>query len=268
MKFRTHSMIDKEEWLTFKYQSMFKIMILFVSVSPNTPWRNGFQHGLKRLKKISIFSNLGSQNLRLKKSLWDQCQSPTGIGPITLPEVNLDAYLVWQSLESYQLRTSMLDAGWLISGWCSSSLRDLEEVLDIKDQSSSITINSTLELCWIIQISSGGTWLEFSQRTHQFQIHTENGELDNNQYSINTIRPVTDTESESQDTFLGMDLKTNQLCHILWTLEQMLLTVPSRETAIQLPHLSEDRTLGLSSYYARSYFRPSWINTSLFMQGT
>merc|ERR1711865_74808 len=87
----------------------------------------------------------------------------------------------------------------------------------------------------------------FSQRTLQFQIPIENGELDNSQSSINTTRLATDIESESQDTFLGMVLKTNLSCHILWMLEPMSSTVLSREIAIQPQHSSDYRTQGLFS---------------------
>ena len=68
---------------------------------------------------------------------------------------------------------------------------------------------------------------------------TTSGESDKLQFSINTIKLVTDIEQESQDMFLGMVLKINQLCHILWTLEPMSSTVPSRETATLLHNLNE-----------------------------
>ena len=238
--YRTHSMIEWEEWLTIKLLSTLRTTTWFVSVSPSTPWRNGFQHGPKRPRRISIFSHPGSQRARLKTSLWDQSPSPTGTGPIMPPEANLESSLVWLLSESSQSRTSTSDAGYLTSTLCSSSLRDSEEVWDIKDQLWCTTISSMLELWWTIQISSGGTLLEFSQRTHQFQMLIESGELDKLQSSINTTRPVTDTELESQDMFHGTALKINQSCHILWMLVQMLSTVPSRETATPLPHSSED----------------------------
>ena len=69
---------------------------------------------------------------------------------------------------------------------------------------------------------------------------TENGEQDKLQSSINTTRPVTDTGSESQDIFLGMDHRTNQSCHILLIKAVTLSTVLSREIATQQPHLSEN----------------------------
>jgi hypothetical protein len=61
---------------------------------------------------------------------------------------------------------------------------------------------------------------------------TTSGESDKLQFSINTIKLVTDIEQESQDMFLGMVLKINQLCHTLSIKDPMLLTVPLRETAI------------------------------------
>ena len=240
-------MIDKEEWLTTKLLNTFKIMTLFVSVSLSITWKNGFLLGPRRPKKISIFFNLGSQRAKLRKSLLDQCLNQTGTGLTTPLEDKLDASLVWPWLENSQLRISILDAGWPTSTWSSLYRRDSEEVWDTKGQLSSTTISSTQELCWTTQISSGGTSAEFFQRTLQCQIPTESGEPDNNQYSINTTRPVTDTELESQDTFLGMDLRTNQLCHILWMLVPMSTTVPSRETATQQPLSSEYRTQVLFS---------------------
>jgi len=232
-------MIEWEEWLTIRPLSTLRTTTWFVSVSPSTPWRSGFQAGPTRPRRISIFSHPGSQKARLKTSLSDQSPSPTGTGPTTPPEVNLESSLDWLLSESSQLRTSTSDAGCLTSTWCSSFLRDSEEVSDTKDQLSCTTISSTLELWWTIQISSGGTLPEFSQRTHQFQMPTESGELDKLQYSINTTRPVIDTELESQDMFHGTVLKINQSCHILSMLVQMLSTVPSRETATPLPHSSE-----------------------------
>jgi hypothetical protein len=68
---------------------------------------------------------------------------------------------------------------------------------------------------------------------------TTSGESDKLQFSINTIKLVTDTEQESQDMFLGMVLKINQSCHISSIKDPMLLTVPSRETAIPLLLLSD-----------------------------
>ena len=68
---------------------------------------------------------------------------------------------------------------------------------------------------------------------------TTSGESDKLQFSINTIKLVTDTEQESQDMFLGMVLKINQLCHTSSIKDPMLLTVPSRETATPLLLLSD-----------------------------
>lgn len=198
-------------------------------------WRSGFQAGLQRLNMILISLHLGSQNQDMRKSLSDQLPNQTGTGLTMPPELKLDAFLVSPSLENSQLKTSISDVGCPTSGWCSSFPKVLEEDSDIKDHWSSTVINSTTVLLWTTQISSGGTWQECCQRTHQFQTHTENGEQDKLQSSINTIRPVTDTESESQDMFLGMVLRTNQSCHILLIKAVMLSTVPSRETATPPP---------------------------------
>ena len=102
-----------------------------------------------------------------------------------------------------------------------------------------MVLNSIIELYLITQTSSGGTWLEYYQRTHQFQMLTTNGEWDKLQYSINITKLVTDIEQESQDMFLGMVQWTNQLCHILLTKEVMFLTVLLREIAILLLLLSD-----------------------------
>ena len=202
-------------------------------------WKSGFLAGLQKQSMILISLLRGSQNQDMKKLLSDQSQNLTGIGLIMLQEHKLDAFLVLLSLESFQLRTSILDAGYHTSGWCSLFQKVLEEDSDIKDHWLSTVINSITELLWTIQISFGGTWQEFFQRTHQFQTLIENGEQDKLQSSINTTRPVTDTGSESQDMFLGMVLKTNQSCHILLIKAVMLSMVPSRETATLPPLLSD-----------------------------
>lgn len=69
------------------------------------------------------------------------------------------------------------------------------------------------------------------------------GELDKLQFSINTIKLATDTELESQDTFLGMVLKINQSCHTSSIKDPMSPTVPSRETATLLLLLSDSISL-------------------------
>ena len=74
---------------------------------------------------------------------------------------------------------------------------------------------------------------------------TTSGELDKLQFSINTIKLVTDIEQESQDMFLGMVLKINQLCHTSSIKVPMFLMVPSRETAILLQLLSDPNIFGI-----------------------
>ena len=114
--------------------------------------------------------------------------------------------------------------------WFSSCLEVLAEVWDTRDQSSSTTIDFTSVLSSTTQTCSGGIFVAYYLATHQFQMRTESGVLDKLQCSISTIVLYTDTEWESQDTFLGMDRCRSQWCHTLWIREQMSSTVPSRET--------------------------------------
>ena len=241
MKFRTPMMIDKEEWSIIKWLITFKIMIWFALVYHHMKLKSGFHPGLQKLNMILMFWHLGSkiQKIMLIKLSGDQQRNQTGIGQIMLPELKLDAFWVWLLLESFQSKTFTLDAGSPMPIWCSLSLKVLEEVWDIKDQLCFTIINSTWELLWTIQISSGGIFPEFSQRTHLCQMLTESGEQDNSQSSISITRLAIDTEWESQDTCLGTDPWTSQLCLTLWMLVPMSSMEHSRETATQSLDSSE-----------------------------
>jgi len=232
-------MIDKEDsWIT-KLQITLRTTNSSVLVCLLTRSKSGFHHGHLKQRRNLISSPHGSQETKSTKSSWDQLKSPTGTGLTMQAELNSDAFLVLQWLESFQLRISTSDAGFHTHTWCSSYQRDSEEVLDTRDQSCSTIIDSTRGLYWISQIFTGGMCAEFFQRTHQFQMPTESGELDRLQSSINTIRSVIDTEWESLDIFHGMDLCPSQLCHISSIRDPMSSTVPSRETPTLPQHLSD-----------------------------
>ena len=72
-------------------------------------------------------------NRNMRKSLLDQPQNLTGIGPIMLQEPNSDVFWVLLLLESFQLRTSISDVGCHTFGSCSSYQKVLEEDSDTKD---------------------------------------------------------------------------------------------------------------------------------------
>ena len=232
-------MIDREDSWTIKLQITLRTMNLFALVYLLTRLKNGFHHGHLKQRRNLISSLHGSQETKSTKFSLDQLRNLTGIGLTTPVELNSDAPLVLLLSEKCLLRISTSDAGSHTHTWCSSSQRDSEEVLDIKDQLSSTIIDSMRELCWTSQTFTGGMCAEFFQGTHQFQMLIESGEPDRLQSSINTIRSVTDIEWESPDIFHGMDLCLSQLCHISSIRDPMSSTVPSRETLTLPQHLSD-----------------------------
>lgn len=75
---------------------------------------------------------------------------------------------------------------------------------------------------------STGILVKFFQRTLPSLTLTLNGELDSNQSSTSGTRMPIDTDTESQDTSLGMVLRTSQSCPTYAIQDQMSLTAPSR----------------------------------------
>ena len=232
-------MIDKEDSWTIKLQITLRTTNSSVLVYLLTRSKSGSHHGHLRQRRNLISFPHGSQETKSTRSSWDQLKSPTGIGLTMQAELNSDAFSVLPSLENCLLRISTSDAGFHTHTWCSSYQRDLEEVLDTRDQSCSTIIDSTRGLFWISQTFTGGMCAEFFQGTLQFQMPIENGEPDRLQSSINTTRSVTDIEWESPDILHGMDLCLSQLCHILSIRDPMSSTVPSRETPTLPQHLSD-----------------------------
>ena len=233
-------MIDREEWSTTRFLTTFRTTIWSVSVYLPMMSKNGSQAGPQRLREKLLLSLHGSHKVNVSMMLLsDQYPNPTITGPVTPPELTLDASSVWLWLESSQLRTSMLDVS-LHTSICTTTCSDhLLEVSSRKNHSWCGVNTGDWEPCSTTQTSGGGTLPESSQKIHQFQMLISSGEWDRLQSSINTTRPVTDTEWESQDTCLGMDPWTSQSCLSSSTREQMLSTEPSRWTPIPLHNLLE-----------------------------
>lgn len=217
-------------------------MSSFVSVYLLTMLRNGSLSGLHRRRKILIFFTHGSQEAKSTKLLLDLPKIPHTTGPTMHPELSWEFCSDSPSSESFQSKTSTLDAGSLMHTWCSSYQRVLVVVLDTSVQLWCTIIDSTRELWWTIQTSGGGTCAESCQETHQFQMPTESGEQDRLQSSISTTRYATDTEWEDQDTCHGMVPWTSQSCHSSTTRDPMSSTVLSRETPT-LPHNSSEQAM-------------------------
>jgi len=155
-------------------------------------------------------------------------------------ELNLDASLDLRLLENFPLRTSTSEGGLPISTLFTLCLEDKVEVSDSKDHSSPGIICNTQE-CWLTTLTCfGGISPAFCQRTHQCPMLTESGGYAKLQSIINTIDAPGGTESDNQDTFLGMVLRINQSCHISWTTVPMLSMVLLEEIATR-PLLLSDR---------------------------
>lgn len=140
----------------------------------------------------------------------DQFTDQTSTGLITLPDHNWDAYSDYSLSENCQSRTSMCVAGLLMPG--SSTL--LWEVL-VEDSSTRDQLFCTITLftpshSWTTQIFSSGTLQRFFQRILLCPMLIESGRLDKLLCSINITEQPTDTETESQDMYLGMVLWISQ----------------------------------------------------------
>lgn len=219
-------------------------MSLSVSVCHHTIQRSGKINGLPRLRRIWLSSAAGSLVKTCRVSSPVQSTAPTSTGPTTLHALNLDAFLVSCSSENSLLRTSTLDAGSLMPGSYTSWPVAWAEVSVTLVPSWCTTTPFTLSHWSTTLTCSTGTWPRFSPETPLFPMLTESGEPDRPPSTTSTTEPLTDTDTESQDTFLGTAAWTSPLCPTWSTSAQRSSTEPSRETTTPFLNSSEE-----SCYY-------------------
>jgi len=232
-------MIKWERRSTTKEQNTLRMENSSVSVFQNISWKRNFHSSAKKLRKSSPISFQSLIKTMLREFFQDQDSAPLNTHWAMITGLTSGSSCLISLSENCQSRISTLDPLSCTSTWHGSCSDSTEKVSQLETQSSCRESKDISSHCSTTQTSTGGQLEELFHQSQSDHLTRSTGDWDRLQSSINITDVFIDTDTESQDIFLGTVPETSQSCHTSSTVEQVSSTEPTERIQIAL-QLSND----------------------------